>query len=581
MAGRRNRAGREADGTRKVSFEARVPDAAAYPLLDAVADVFGRVQRTLWADSRRTGRDPASFKREYLPRFGLTGRQFNSLRIDLDARVAAAKASQKRHLSTLGTMIENLKVRIAKGAKRLESTRRRERHHVHDEGTKRQDLTFRLHNLNRRLASLSDRRARVEADSAAGRVRLSFGGRRLFRHQFALSKSGFRSLAEWRQAWQRSRSGQFLCVGAGEETAGNQTCTLLPDGRLRLRLPDALAAQNGGSKYLLLEGIAFTRGSGKRKHAVPDIQAAIAVGAPVTYRFLRRQRKGRDAWYVQATVDVPAASVVTDARLGAIGVDINPAHVDAAEVDRCGNPLAARTIPIRVVGRSHEQAKASLCDASADLVAHAKATGRPLVIERPVFRDVKKELRYRSPRLARLLSSFAFDAFGQALRSRAAREGVEIIEVNPAFTSVIGYAKFGPGYGLSPHQGAAVAIARRGLGFGERLRSRTALSLPARNRGRHVWSDWSRQAQRLRAERTCGGTTGFAACGRRPSEGSRGGGIPPSRAAPARDMRRAEGPPGDGHAVAPGRDPPAQIVGNAVRPASLVGCLSSAGDKKR
>ena len=314
-------------------------------------------------------------------------------------------------------------------------------------------------------------------------------------------------------------------------------------------------------KYLVLEGVSFTRGSGKRKRAVADIQAAIVAGWPVAYRFIRRERKGRDAWYVQATVDVPQAQVVTDGRLGAIGVDINPAHVDAAEVDRCGNPLAARTIPIGVVGRSHEQAKASLCEAVADLVAQAKAAGKPLAIERPVFRDVKKELRYRSPRLARLLSSFAFDAFNQALRSRAAREGVEVIEVNPAFTSVIGYAKFGPGYGLSPHQAAAVAIARRGLGFGERLRSRTALPLPARNRGRPVWSDWSRQAQGLRAERTRGGTTGFAACGRRPSEGSRGGGKPPSRAGVAFT-------PGDGLAVAPGRDPPAQIVGNRARPAS-------------
>ena len=340
MAGRRNRGGREAEGARKVAFEARVPDAAAYPLLDAVADLFGRVQRRLWADSQRTGREPASFKREYLPRFGLTGRHFNSIAIDLKGRVAAAKASQKRHLSTLGTMIENLKVRIARGAERLNATRRRKRHHIHDEGTKRQDQAFRLHHINRRLASLSDRRARVEADAAAGRVRLSFGGRRLFRHQFALGKSGFRSHDEWRRAWRRARSSQFLCVGAGEETGGNQTCTLLPDGRLRLRLPNALAARNGGGKYLLLDGIAFTRGSGKRKHPVPDIQAAIAAGWPVAYRFIRRERKGRDAWYVQATVDVLPASVVTDARLGAIGVDINPAHVEAAELDRCGNPLA-------------------------------------------------------------------------------------------------------------------------------------------------------------------------------------------------------------------------------------------------
>jgi len=39
------------------------------------------------------------------------------------------------------------------------------------------------------------------------------------------------------------------------------------------------------------------------------------------------------------------------------------------------------------------------------------------------------------------------------------REGVKVITVNPAFTSLIGRVKFGEGYGLSPHA-AAVAIAR-------------------------------------------------------------------------------------------------------------------------
>ncbi len=51
--------------------------------------------------------------------------------------------------------------------------------------------------------------------------------------------------------------------------------------------------------------------------------------------------------------------------------------------------------------------------------------------------------------------------------------------VNPTFTTVIGYAKFGAGYGLSPHAAAAVAQARRALGFGERIcaRLRSALLL--------------------------------------------------------------------------------------------------------
>ncbi|MDA8065092.1 MAG: IS200/IS605 family accessory protein TnpB-related protein [Thermaerobacter sp.] len=183
------------------------------------------------------------------------------------------------------------------------------------------------------------------------------------------------------------------------------------------------------------------------------------------------------------------------------------------------------------------------------------------MVEELDFRKKKAALRERSPRYARMLSAFAYRKFFQLLFSRAARYGVEVIEVNPAFTSVIGEVKFASGYGLSSHGAAAVAIARRGLRFGERLRSRSAFPLPARNRGKHVWSDWRRVAQRRRAER---------ARGRCPSEGGRGRGIPLSSAAPVRGSGSGEGPPWDGFAAAPGRDSPAQTVGKTVRPACVV-----------
>ena len=139
-SGGRGRAQEEA--SRKATFEARVPDAAALPLLDAFASLWGRAER--WLDQRAfTGRTMApvaecnAARRECRGRFGLTARQVGSAWFDLQARVASAKGSQKRHLSTLGTMIENLKMRIAKGAKHLKAARRRKPARVHDEGIKR------------------------------------------------------------------------------------------------------------------------------------------------------------------------------------------------------------------------------------------------------------------------------------------------------------------------------------------------------------------------------------------------------------------------------------------------------------
>ena len=48
-------------------------------------------------------------------------------------------------------------------------------------------------------------------------------------------------------------------------------------------------------------------------------------------------------------------------------------------------------------------------------------------------------------------------------------EGVEVHQVNPAFSSVIGRVKFMERYGLSVHQAAALVLARRLLGCSERI----------------------------------------------------------------------------------------------------------------
>ena len=98
-------------------------------------------------------------------------------------------------------------------------------------------------------------------------------------------------------------------------------------------------------------------------------------------------------------------------------------------------------------------------------------------------------------------------------KSSCFRKGIEVIEINPAYTSVIGAVNYAQQYGISVHQGAATAIARRGLGFSERPAVDQAVvpvhngghvtfSLPVRNRKKHVWSHWSDIRKKLIAE--CG-----------------------------------------------------------------------------
>ena len=68
-----------------------------------------------------------------------------------------------------------------------------------------------------------------------------------------------------------------------------------------------------------------------------------------------------------------------------------------------------------------------------------------------------------------MLSSFAYGKVKAYFLSRGYREGVEIIEVNPAYSSVVGRVKFMERYGLTVHQAAALVLARRSLGCSERI----------------------------------------------------------------------------------------------------------------
>ncbi|MDI6823840.1 MAG: transposase [Bacillota bacterium] len=524
----------------KVTFEAKIKDVSLYPLLEAFAALFGRVERALFRDHCVRGEPLADCKRRYLPLFGITARMFNAVAFVLEGKVKAARESQRRHLRTLRNQIRALEGSLAELGDRLGR--------AWAPGSKWR-LRFQIHQKKRRLDCLKARLARVEADLDRVVPPLCFGSGRLFRAQFHLGENGYSSREEWLQRWLSARSSGFLCVGSRDETSGNQTCTLFPDGSIRLRVPDCLVPTFG--RWVMIRGVRFRRGEEALRHA-------ISAGQAITYCFFRRQKKGKVVWYLGATVDQSPSPLVTDPARGALGVDLNPHLLAVAQVDRYGNPVAWRHLPLRLHGRRRVQVTAALGDAVAEVVAWARAEGIPIVVEELDFGKKRAELRERNPRYARLLSAFSYRKFWLLLHSRAAREGVEVIARDPALTSVIGEVKFGPGYGLSPHAAAAVAIARRGLGFGERFRSRSALVLPARNRTRHVWGDWRRLSRRLRAE---------GARGRRLSERGRGRGLPLSRVARAA-ASGPHGPPGDGLSPVPGWESPAQTVGRAVRPAS-------------
>ena len=483
----------------RVRCYAAVESADGDAALDAYAELFGQVERRLFADVA-TGRSAASLKSEYLKRYSIPARMFNAVRVSLEGKVASVKEQQKLRLASLGRRIARAEVQIADAAER--------------------GRWDQVHQKRRRLGNLRSKLAELEDDVESGRVRLCFGSKKLWRKQRHLAENGYCSHSEWLEDWREARGDEFFVLGSRDETAGCQLCvaTVVDDGTLtlRLRMPDLLAARHG--KYLVIHGVRFAYGHEQvlsaldsnaeyaryRRRRGEKAARSTTLGQAISYRF-KRDEKG---WRVFATTQLMDVPVVTDRRGGAIGVDLNADHLAVAETDASGNYVHAFSVPLVTYGKSQHQAEAIIGDAVADVVAYAKETGKSIVIERLDFRQKKAALEGESRKYSRMLSSFSYGKIKAYFVSRSYREGVEVYQVNPAFSSVIGRVKFMERYGLSVHQAAALVLARRLLGCSERIPRRrvapvgngvhVAFTVPARKRVKHVWTYWGAVAGQLR-----------------------------------------------------------------------------------
>jgi IS605 OrfB family transposase len=465
----------------QATFQTRLLlDGSASSVFSAWGALHGRLERRLFAMFSAAGYDKKAVsaqKPAVCAEHRITSRHFNAIWVMLQGQVASVQEANKLALAEKRHRTKELKRSLERLRKQKTplSTKQRSAYM----GKKR-----RLGRLERSIQELE-----------SGHLGLCFGSRKLFRAQFDLEGSGFASHDEWLAAWRDARSKTFYLLGSKDEAGGNQSCTatLAVNGtlKLRLRLPDALVALNGGEKYLVLENVWF-------EHGQMELYEALEAGRAVSYRFLR-DAKG---WRVFASSERPDTRSKVDVRQGAVGVDINADHLALAETDRCGNLVRVKRIPCVTHGKSSEQRKDVTRRAAKEAVRFAAALGKPLVHEELDFGRRKQELATSShPRYARMLSSFAYGAVLQGIESNALLCGVGTVSVDPAYTSAIGRVKYAKSLGISVHQAAGLVIARRGMGYGEAVPRRSvvpdgkgdhfAFEPPARNRSMSRRAPWA------------------------------------------------------------------------------------------
>jgi IS605 OrfB family transposase len=466
--------------------------------LSEYATFFGMLERKLFVHSYIQAVSSSSLKKTFSKQFGITARQFNSLRMQLDGKVSSYLEKRKIDMEELEFKIYHLyrvvekkttqKEQLHQKLLKISPTDQTFQKHV----KKHRNLKFYLHQKKRRLRNSQQKLEKLKSDEFHKKIRICFGSKKLFHKQFHLEDNKYMDQHQWKQDWIVARSSQFIVVGSKDETFGNQTATYNLENTLRLRVADIFISKYG--KYIHFPDIIFPYGQEWLDKAKIPYRGDTRSGKPqkyytsITYRFIK-QNKG---WYLNATVERETPKVGTSNMKGLIGIDLNAGFLSISEIDRFGNPIKSWRHQVPMYNRRKAQVKASLSDAIKQVLEYAVLVQKDVCIEKLSFSKKKTKLREIGGKYARMLSGLAYSSFKELIESKAKKLGVRVRGVNPAYTSQIGHVKFMPRYGLSSHGAAACVIARRGYYFiMERPKYDTVLSFPKKfDKNKSNFSNW-------------------------------------------------------------------------------------------
>lgn len=355
--------------------------------------------------------------------------------------------------------------------------------------------------LKRAYSGLKSHKSRLfslQKQLSTGKFTVCFGSKKLmrqFNNSLAISRteSNFREVRDAaaleyqnkKEEWQLKRDSELFYEGHANQFAGNQKIKLVPNCdntfTLKVAVPSRLKKQIGSSSLDIMN---FNFGGIRR---IEDLCTALkpiyissgktrangtqgtrkAVEYPVTHRLKLVKVASIIGVQLITTIKLNKAPIVTSRLNGAIGVDFNQNCLDWTRIDYYGNYLESGTIATVTQDKRTTQTYDILSKAISQLIELALKYKVPLVFEDLAFKN--RNLKTKSKKFARMASNLPFAKVRELIEQKAFRKGVEVKFVNPAFSSIIGLYKYMVNYGLNSGTAGGMVIARRGLGFKEKI----------------------------------------------------------------------------------------------------------------
>jgi IS605 OrfB family transposase len=288
-----------------------------------------------------------------------------------------------------------------------------------------------------------------------------FGGKRLFEKLCKNHLSG-KAREKLKKQWKEQRQGTLISIGSKADKGNRLTRFENINGQLCLRIT------TGNREFIYAK--VLREPSNSKDKWISFMTMLLESWQTQSYFAYTIELKLRDGEiYGSVSFELPTPKVRYTKENGVIAIDTNasPIHLAIAEVSKTGELLNYQTISLhQLLGLSQNSKDHQEWILAHQLLDIAIEKGKAIAIEN--LKKLKKGTRGDGKAtLRRRLHQWNAKKFLQKLKRVAMIKGVEIVEVNPAYTSVIGMLKYTPQLNIDKDIAGAYVIGRRALGFKE------------------------------------------------------------------------------------------------------------------
>jgi transposase, IS605 OrfB family, central region len=293
--------------------------------------------------------------------------------------------------------------------------------------------------------------------------KLMFGSRKLFEQLKRNHLTGKRR-KELKTKWKESRQGNLYSRGDKSKQGNLNLRFEWISNELYLRI------NTGDRQYVYAKVIRdVKREKDKWIEFMFMLENAYKYGAWFPYSVRLKVKNGNVYAFISIEEKLPPITIKKDN--GIIGIDVNayPFHLALTFTSKDGNLEKYQRINLNELLESNSEKRQYLeWQIAHEIIKIVKEESKAIAIEN--LQKLPKGKRGDGFAKLRIrLQKWSYKRLLEKIEVLARRNGIEIIKVNPTYTSVIGKLKYAPQYNIDKDIAGAFVIARRGLGFIEKL----------------------------------------------------------------------------------------------------------------